>query len=363
MFGADEASSDDDVASGACRHALRWPYARSSIWNQSIGSEAAYVPAGIPAAGAYGMTEDEDILILEPDAPVVPVFKHNVGWSSGDRCGGRTSQVILNEAPIPASFSTDPGYRGRTPNHGVAILLADGVSVWQSQPFHRCGENGWAVSQFVYPDNTYHIRNDEGILGAHGGSGMSAIGGTIRVGELLPGSTIRHALKINLWAEKNLYYATDEADGKAGYRWPAARSDGYAADVYGGTNPALQMGSLLALRPDFSVDELRIEPARIIARALMDYGGYVVDDTYWDVYALSVEWGPSGRVVDEFQETWGFPFATATNASCASGSAECRWAQDMATIFSSLHVVDNNEASRIGGGGAPRRPPAPAFCE
>ena len=363
ILGSEETSAEDGDVMAGCREALEWPFAQGSIWNMPIGADAQYVPAGITPPGAHGMTDDEDILILEPDAPTVPVFKHEVGWSSGDRCGGRTPEVLLRDAPIPDDFSTDPGYRGRTPNHGVAILLEDGVSIWQSQPFHRCGEGGPAVSQYVYPNETYHIRNDDGTRGAHGGSGLSAIGGTIRVGELLPGSTIMHALKVNLYAEKLLYYATDEPDGKAGFRWPAIRSDGYAERVYGGTNPVLQQGSLLALKPDFAVDELHTEPARIIARALRDYGGYVVDDTAWDVYALAVEWGPDGRVLDEFERAWGFPFSTNTKASCNDDGEECQWVRDIATIFTSLNVIDNNAPSTIGGGGAPRRPLAPDFCE
>ena len=39
----------------------------------------------------------------------------------------------------------------------------------------------------------------DGIGGAHGGSGLSSIGGSIRLGELLPGAPpIPHALKIEL---------------------------------------------------------------------------------------------------------------------------------------------------------------------
>ena len=47
-------------------------------------------------------------------------------------------------------------------------------------------------------DNRTSIFGD-GIGGAHGGSGLSSIGGSIRLGELLPGAPpIPHALKIEL---------------------------------------------------------------------------------------------------------------------------------------------------------------------
>ena len=58
------------------------------------------------------------------------------------------------------------------------------------------------------------------------------------------------------------------------------------------------MPTLLALRPDFPVDALPSEPAKILARALRDYGAYVDDDTGWDVYALETQWGPDRRVVE-----------------------------------------------------------------
>lgn len=74
----------------------------------------------------------------------------------------------------------------------------------------------------------------DGLHGAHGGSGMSAVGGTIRSGELNPGAPpIPHALKLELagW----LYYfgghrlnpVTSNNQGATQYRWPATRSDIY----------------------------------------------------------------------------------------------------------------------------------------
>ena len=42
-----------------------------------------------------------------------------------------------------------------------------------------------------------------GSLGAHGGSGLSAVGGMIRLGELLPSAPpIRHAIKLELFAHQ-----------------------------------------------------------------------------------------------------------------------------------------------------------------
>ena len=81
---------------------------------------------------------------------------------------------------------------------------------------------------------------------------MSALGGSIRVGELRPGTTEgpRHALKINLYASAELAQCATRAEC---FRWPAVKSDSYAVGWYGSdggnTNTAMRMGSLLAIPP------------------------------------------------------------------------------------------------------------------
>src|SRR5256885_16134132 len=76
-------------------------------------------------------------------------------------------------------------------------------------------------------------QQDEDLLGtgnsgAHGGSMLSSLGGVIRLGELVPGGTIRHALKVNLFGRDNYY------TGSGSYRWPATTADGCAPGCYGG---------------------------------------------------------------------------------------------------------------------------------
>jgi hypothetical protein len=346
------------------RNKYRWPFASDSIWNLPIGSAAAYVPAGIGVATAAGMTVDEDVIVQRPTAPLKPVVQNDAGWDQAKtRCGSLQAGRLVypDPVPVPADFSTDPGYLGSTPNMSAAILMPDGQTIRQTQPFHVCGPGGTLTSQYRFPDE--NIASGAGIAGAHGASGMSSIGGTVRVGELLPGGTIRHALKINLYGRRNYYY--DRRDAFPGYRWPARSADGYAGEAssacaYGGSVPALRIGALVALRPEFPVETLLTEPARILARAFRDYGAYVVDDTCWDVYGLTTEWGPDGRVVDEFRAAWGFPIETSARATCTDASRECLWAQDMARVFTSLQVVDDNAPGNVGGAGTRRAAPAPA---
>jgi hypothetical protein len=339
------------------RNKYKWPFASDSIWNVPIGSGARYVPAGVAVATAMGMT------VQRADAPLRPVVLNDAGWDSGKiRCGSlKPGQTVYPDGvPVPADFTTDPGYLGRTPNMSAAILMPDGETIRQTQPFHVCGKGGTVTSQFRFPDE--NIGKGTGIAGAHGASGMSSLGGTVRVGELVSGATIRHALKINLFGRLNYHF--DEREATPGYRWPAMSADGYAGDPksacsYGGRVGALRIGSLVALKPDFPIEALRTDPAKILARAFMDYGAYTVDDTCWDVYGLTTEWGPDGRVVDEFRAAWGFPIETSAKADCADAGRECQWAKDMAEIFTALDVVDNNTTGSVGGGGIGRQPPAP----
>lgn len=357
LFVAVACSSPDRAAPAGVatdRNALLWPFRSDSIWNTPIGDGAIYVDAGITAG--TGLDPDEDILILTPTAPAVPVYEHTAGWDgSTTRCANVTSKVLAN-VPIPPDFRTDPGYRGLTPNAAAAILLPDGRTVSQMQPFHRCAD-GRAVAQYVFDDDDLVTGN--GLVGAHGGSGMSSIGGTIRLGELLPGSRIRHSLKIEVFAKK---FLTLRRDSTPGYRWPASRADEYASSGYQATNPALEMGALLALPPDFDVKSLSTEPARILAAALRDYGAYIVDDTAQDVVAVATEWGPAGRVSTEFKANYGFDMFTLPDVDCRAAADACAWRDDIQRVVGALAVVDNNTPGSVGGPGKRRVACAPPIA-
>src|SRR5437870_4110229 len=342
------------------RDPLLWPFSRDSIWNLPIGASAVYVPANIQQPTQRGMTTDPDVIILNPNDTMTAVYYNSDGWSGGSRCSPQGN--VLFNAPIPDSFvvpgagSTNPD--GTTPNYATAILMPDGHTLTQGQPFARCTAGGPATMWWSVTNDLYGT----GIDGGHGGSGLSSLGGTIRLGELVPGGVIRHVMKINLYGLNNYYY-----DGTAqGYRWPASQADGCASSCYGGTTPALRMGSLLAIPASVNVDSLGLEtePAKILARALQDYGAYTVDDTAWSVYALATGFSPQGRVDDEFTSAWGFPINPPTKTG--------PWALDMDRLFGALNVVDNWDAGQWAavsasngaqgaGGGAPIVPWAPDF--
>ena len=329
------------------RDPLKQPFHESSIWNMPIGSDAEYVPANIQLSAQNHMTVDEDVIILTPEAPVTAVFANSAGWDRNkNRCipeGG-----VMYTLPIPADFVYSPDtWDGLTPNASTAVLGTDKTTLYQFQPFARCDSAGIPTTQYRYPQVDLY---GDGTRGAHGGSGLSSIGGSIRLGELVPGGKIPHAMKMNLWGQKNYYYRNDEADGKAGYRWPAVQADGYAEGSYNGDNPVLQMGSHMALKPDFDITQLETEPGQILAEAFKHYGAYIVDDTAWDVYALCTEHSPDGKMKDEFETVWGYSF---------SGTGmDNGWKRDTKLIVENLYVIDNNGPDAIGGGGEPLVPMA-----
>jgi hypothetical protein len=344
---ADSASD----ASAPTRNPLAQPFASTSIWNTPIGSGAVYVAADIKVATGTTLEADDDVIVLTPAAPSTDIYVNTADWDpTMSRCP--VQGALLFAAPIPSDFVV-PDPMQETPNSGLAVLLADGRTIKQTQPFARCTAAQPGTSHYDFADEDLY---GPGIGGAHGGSGLSAIGGTIRLGELRPnGAPPHHALKFELFAADNYYNDGQQADCS---RWPASGCDGYFdtsgnALKYGGTNPALRPGSLLALSTSVAISslDLKTEPAQLIAWTLQNYGAYLVDDTAWSAYAVCVENGAAGSFEAQFQADWGYSIDTDGTTGA--------FALDMQKLVSALSVVNNNAASAVGGGGTPLQPLAP----
>ena len=323
-----------------------WPFSRVSIWNQPIGSEAVYTPAHLQAAKHVGV--DTQFLVQSTESsPKQPVF-NSPTWGPG-RASGTTplgfSIRIPDDWVIPDAGKRNP--YGLTPNANFAIRLPDSDTVLQGSKICRPEPGGpvYLPDWMRYPNNrkTVSLFGDGLAGGGQGASGMSALGGTLRRGELTGDSPIRHAIKLNPFGKRYCYYSEEVP----GYRWPAKGADSYAAKVYGGTNPKLVMGSLLAIPPEVSVDDLKLQttPGRKLFFTLQNYGAYFTEDTAWDAWDLIVEQGAE----TEFAEHYGFSLKSET------------WRNELNKLVQALHIVDNNSPHRIGGGGTPRQPLAPVF--
>jgi hypothetical protein len=242
-------------------------------------------------------------------------------------------------------------------NNGAGMLMPDQENFFQTQPVYRCAPGSPFLSLRAFchesatfgPNCTMGVRSN-GTLGAHGGSGLSAVGGAIRVAEVAPSAPpISHALKIELQALEYYY------DKPPAMVWPAIQHDGYAFNMsnrlhYGGSNPNLAPGSLLAVPSAVAsgVNTTTV-PGKRILDALTGYGGYLVDDTAAARGTLCTEYGFG----DGFEASYGFQFNQTSGA----------FKEDMTRIFQALHIVLNNQPDTIGGGGTPIRPLAPLFCD
>ncbi|MEC4818807.1 MAG: hypothetical protein SAK29_36865 [Scytonema sp. PMC 1069.18] len=322
------------------RDKFLWPFASTSIWNMPIGSDADYIPANIGKAG-HAEVDREYFFKLKDGDPLRPVYGPGA-WGEG-RCTGTQSMGI--SLPIPDNLivpdATKEPYS--TPNNASAFLMPDGKTLVQLSPLARC-ENGGPIYGYRYSKDSREVDiYGDGIGGSHFGSGLSAIGGSIRKGELTSDEPIRHALKVLIWGEKYFYYSKSIP----GYRWPADRADHYAAQKYHGKNPSLAQGTLLAIPPDVTEESLDLQtaPAKKLFRALQDYGAYIVDDSYGDTHYIAME----KDVPEEFHSAYGYNFAG------TSGT----FYEDFMKLFQALHIVDNNGPETVGGGGAPRAPLAP----
>jgi hypothetical protein len=369
------------------RNPLYWPFISSSIWNTPIGSGAQYVPANLPAipddpndtfkdgtpidADWSPMPLiDEERIVLVPTAPPITILYSPGGWS-GDRCA-TTSPPSPNFTGLPVTGVPIPsGYMLNDPTHpknnGAAFLMPNGHTLVQTEPWARCSANGSATSIIRILDDGTDANNNTGVdadiisgngrKGAHGGSMLGTLGGTIRLGEMRPGgSGPHHALKINLFAK--MEYADCSATVPC-FRWPAYTADSGATTNYGSihNNPNVKMGSLLALPPSVNINNIGLlsEPGRQLAWTLQNYGAYVVD-SMGAGFGLSAEAGYHGSKPDEF-----FADYTMDMHARVGHGENSNWSHDLQIIRPLLQVVNNNGPTSVGGGGTPRQPLAPPF--
>ncbi len=134
-----------------------------------------------------------------------------------------------------------------------------------------------------------------------------------------------------------------------GYRWPAINADGgynSPGDInyYGGSNPNVVEGSLLALPPNISPSSFSDPLVQKLATAMQDYGAYIVDNTASYKTAFVVT---NYNANDVFNRSGDF-------------------SSELNQLLMDLEVVNNNTSSTPGGGsvGSSRYAPyAPAFSD
>ena len=339
--------SSETPVKQAARDPWLWPFASDSIWNMPIGSRAVYQPANLQPAKHVGV--DTQILLrtsaMDPEAEVIgsPSFKSR---STGSNSLGFKLRVP-NAWTVPDAGKGNP--YGLTPNACYAILLPDGVSVLQGACICRPQPGGpvYLPAYMKFGNNRTPVRLKGDGLGkmGQGASGLSTLGGTLRLGELVGDEPIRHVIKLNPFAARYCFYSKEIP----GWRWPAHKADSYAPGQYKGTNSALVMGTLLALKPDARPESLGLQTkaGRKLFQVLQDYGAYFTEDAAWDTWDLIVE----RDAEKEFEQAHGFSMKSPM------------WRDEVNRLVIALQIVENNSPQTHGGGGIPRRPLAPAFSQ
>jgi hypothetical protein len=372
-----------------------WPFASTSPWNMPIGSGAQYVPINLavpndpgnpPSIPATNWAEvpgiHDEYIVLTPTAPFTDINYSDAAWSGRDRCP-YTGMVptLLVQVPVPANYVV-PSSGG---DNSAAFLMPDNRTFIQAQPFTRCDASLPATSVISF--NYVDIYGD-GRWGSHGGSQLSAIGGSIHLGELRPGIPVRHAISISVDSSRVLASCQTLNDC---FRWPAYTADSTAtADngpgSYGGNNPnavaGMKMGALLAIPPSTNIDDLGLEsiPGQMLAWTLQNYGAYVVDSTGGPGFNIDADIGPNGtfagskreefesdfKVVDQFGNEIGMPFGERVNdgdGTHGNPPLGYPWTRDVQKLIQALYLVDNNGPDSIGGGGTPLQPLAPPLAK
>jgi hypothetical protein len=333
-----------DQSSGS-RSPYSWPFSWDSIWNIPIASTATYAVAGIKSAASFEDSAESDYDSVSPSFPTA---------SLGD--------ARLASGDIGAvSVHTDPSMSANGSwNTCSAFLGSDGTSVYQGQTT-ELSEGGSPSFGGIADDASLPVNiMGTGITGCHGGSGLSGLGGTLTQADLTQSGPITHALKVTFDGYTNY------SGANGGYRWPAVNADvGYndpsSANYYGGSNPNVQEGSLLALPRSISPSSFSNPTVAKLARAMQDYGAYIVDTTATGTYDYS-------SLITNYN-AWSQLDSDLCNSATPCGAPSSNTAifsSELDTLFQDLEVVTNNTASTPGGGaiGASRCAPyAPEFTD
>ncbi len=334
------------------RNKFYWPFDKTSIWNMPIGSNAIYKAADFGPLGLV-YADAEYIYQSSITDPLQPVYLP-AGFGPPRVPAGITPSYVSIYLPDNYIVPDATLFPFSTPNNAAAMIDPDSITYYELEPFTRPDGAGkvYAYNASRNGVTTQNIKGD-GRWGAHFGSGLSTLGGSIRVGEINGSAPISHALKLEF--DTHMYWK-NPVDASKSYRWPADNCDGNTANygIYNTTNQSLAVGALLAIPPDVTITSLNLQTAqaRKIFYALQDYGAYIVDasgDGYKPNGGYSVLICAEKKVIDtEFS----FDGTPTENVS---------WFNDFKALINALKVVDNNTPVSIGGGGIPRQTMAPDF--
>ena len=293
-----------------------WPFRHDSVWNLPVATTAQFEAA----------TDTRTAALINPTGITAYVnwdtFSHPVTQATladpvasiTDTGDSTRSAITYVPAAAPIAAGTD--------GH-MHIVTPDGRWCHENFGTTRVSSTAYNVSR--------HQRSDlygSGVGPASGtrAYGGSAIAGLIRTWEATAG-VIRHALALALVNSQLKYTsgaASTDADGYStllGYVYPATEQDGDSATAYTGQVP---MGSYLGIPGTVDITTLGLSaPGLVVARALQQFGAYVVDR--------------AGSMV-----IYADPLCSSTFIGSVRG--------DMNAIRAQLRIVKNNSITTPNGG-------------
>ena len=379
----------------ACRDARRQPFLAQSIWNTPVGASARLADVGL-GGFSTGQFHDDENFVVPRGTDTVDII--NQGWwgptpapARGECPTANASNTYCHcvvfgsksgtQLSIPRGWTTG----SQAGNNGATFMLNETHAV-QMQPTYRCAPGSpvlaeweqWRLSPPKGPRDRYATSLwGSGSYGAHGGSGLSSLGGQIRKGELNETAPdIQHALSFELFAHKWYYCAPSQRAKGSGpssnrstcFRWPALTADSYAVTkghelVYGGTNPHLQPGTLLAVPRHAAAAiaaKLKTVVGKRILRALVTFGAYIVDD------AAGTYLGAFGKTNINYEQGVADEVAENYDGLILGASPHTQGGllfNDLTLVFRAMQaVVNNGPGDSIGGGGEPMVPHPPPLC-
>lgn len=301
-----------------------WPFNAQSPWNMPLGSGAKFVPV---ETKYFGQSRGAGVAV---DRNSIPIYIGTL--NDPNRVFYRSVRNESKQLRLPVGAAPEPG-DNRLLNfideHHFKVYELVGVEIETDGTIHLKANSYFNTIHRlgVYSDNKPHGSR------AYGGS---SLGGIVRKGELIAG--IRHALGISVQAST----LNANAPGGKPYVWPACYAPPGWETKYG-QEGNLHLGSLLAIPPTVDLKKIGVGssgPAFEIARALQDYGAYVID-----------------HQDDAPNDLTFFVEPIAKNEVPKELSAQ------LALIIRNLKLVTNNSETNVGGGGTPRRQLAPPFAK
>ncbi len=299
------------VSTNGTRDAADQPYNSTSPWNMPIGSSAQFAAPtspNWPDANKYGfiMTSDPkwsvSIYVAKASDPVRKIYR------TDDTHPGYLAFTVHVPANIAVGQGGDDELAIIDPTHKSVIEMIHTAIL----------PNGDIQAPFPNKIDLYGPGISDQYIGAcaYGGS-CSA--GLIRKGEMAKG--IHHALRMSLTPTTMNW----SAPGGKHQVWPASSAD--TNGNYPGTGN-IYIGSLMAIPASVDISKIAKPGTSLynLAKALQDYGAYVTDAGYENIY------------VD--------PAAEQDVQSVNYNNALAPY----------LQVVTNNGPGSVGGGGTPREP-------